>query len=467
LDPRYATDANSVRIGALVYNSLLRADQHGRLQPELAESWRKIDDRTFLFKLRRDVRFHDGAPLTAADVKYTYETMLHSPVSPKRALLKPLMAVEAIDEHTVLFRLSVAHAPFPEQFTVGIVGERSAATPPAGSGPFVIQSIDPGDKVTVRANPLYWEGKPPLAGIVFKVVPDATVRVLEFKKGAIQFLQNDLEPDTLPWLRKNVNAEMEVHPGTTFQYIGINCSHPALGKRAVRRAIALAIDRKRIIRHLLKDLATPANSLLSPLNWAYDESAPDYAFDPERAKRLLDEAGFPDPDGDGPLPRFRLSYKTTAIELRRRIAEALKDQLGRIGIELEIRFYEWGTFYSDIKNGNFHLYSLAWVGIIDPDIYYQILHSTAVPPNGDNRGRYFNHSLDELLEQGRATTDPARRKAIYAKVQQTVAAELPFIPLWWVKNIVVRSPAVHGFQPYPDGDLISLKNVSLNAVPQT
>jgi peptide/nickel transport system substrate-binding protein len=280
-------------------------------------------------------------------------------------------------------------------------------------------------------------------------------------------LQNDLEPDTLPWLEKNVTAEIDTRPGTTFQYIGINCSHPPLKDPKVRRAIAMAIDRERIIRHLLKDLATPANSLLSPFNWAYDKSVPHHPFDPRRAKRLLDEAGFPDPDGDGPLPRLRLSFKTTTIELRRRIAEAFKEQLGHVGIELEIRSYEWGTFYSDIKNGNFHLYSLAWVGIMDPDIYYQILHSSAVPPNGDNRGRYINRSLDTLLEQGRTNTDPAQRKAIYAEVQQIIAADLPFIPLWWVKNVVVRSPAVHGFKSYPDGELISLKSVSLNAVPHT
>ena len=154
-----------------------------------------------------------------------------------------------------------------------------------------------------------------------------------------------------------------------------------------------------------------ANGLLAPLNWAYDETVPRWPYDPVRAKRLLDEAGFSDPDGNGPLPRFRLSFKTTNIDLRRRIAEALKEQLQEVGIELEIRSYEWGTFFSDIKKGNFHLYSLAWVGIMDPDIFYQIFHSQSVPPAGDNRGRYHNAELDRLLEQGRATTDAAGAQA--------------------------------------------------------
>jgi peptide/nickel transport system substrate-binding protein len=466
LDPRYATDANSVRVGGLIYNSLLRSDEHSRLRPELAAAWRMIDDRTYVFSLRDGVRFHDGTPLTAADVKYTYESIMDTRSrSPKRGLLEPLAAVEALDRLTVRFRLRAPHAPFAEQFTIGIVPAHSTPSPPPGSGPFILEDVDPGEQVTLRANLSYWEAKPSLPGIVFKVVPDATVRALEFKKGTIHFLQNDLEPDTLPWLGSNTEAAIDARQGTTFQYIGINATHPVLRQQTVRRALALAIDREKIIRHLLKGLATPANSLLSPLNWAYDESVPHHPWNPEQAKRLLDEAGYPDPDGDGPLPRFRLSFKTTNLDLRRRIAEALKEQLGRVGVDLELRSYEWGTFYGDIKAGNFHLYSLAWVGVMDPDIFHRILHSSAVPPFGDNRGRYRNPALDRLLEEGRATTESGRRKLVYAEVQRIVAEDLPFIPLWWVKNVVVQSRAIAGFTPYPDGELISFKNVSFRPVP--
>ena len=132
------------------------------------------------------------------------------------------------------------------------------------------------------------------------------------------------------------------------------------------------------------------------------------------------------------------------------------------GIELEIRSYEWGTFYSDIKKGNFHLYSLAWVGVMDPDIFYQIFHSQSMPPAGDNRGRYSNPELDRLLDQGRATTDAAGRKLIYRRAQEIIADDLPYVPLWWWKNVVVKRPELRGFVPYPDGDLISLKSASLN-----
>jgi peptide/nickel transport system substrate-binding protein len=469
LDPRFASDANSARIGGLIYNSLLRADERGQLQPELAEHWQMIDARTYIFDLRRGIKFHDGQPLTARDVKYTYESILEPRNrSPKRGLIKLLSAVDELSAYRVRFRLSVPHAPFVEQFALGIVPhtQRISApgVPPLGSGPFMFLSAESGERVVLRANASYWQGPPAAAGIVFKIVPDAMVRVLEFKSRSLDFLQNDIEPDMLPWLKKNTGASIELLQGTTFQYIGINLSHPVLRHAKVRQAIALAIDRMRIIRHLLKDLGAPASGLLSPLNWAYEGAVTTWPHDPERARHLLDEAGFVDPDGSGPEPRFKLSFKTTNIDLRRRIAEAFKEQLQAVGIELEIRGYEWGTFYSDVKKGNFHLFSLAWVGIIDPDIYYQIFHSGSVPPTGDNRGRYANPELDVLLEHGRRAVDISERRAIYSEVQKIAARELPYIPLWWVKNVIVQQPGLRGFIPYPDGDLISLKDVAVSQV---
>ena len=194
---------------------------------------------------------------------------------------------------------------------------------------------------------------------------------------------------------------------------------------------------------------------------AYERSVSSLPYDPEEAKRLLDNAGFPDPDGDGPLPRFKLSYKTTTLDLRRRIAEAFKEQLSRVGIELEVRTYEWGTFYGDIQKGNFHLYSLSWVGITDPDIYFNLFHSSSIVPYGNNRGRYRNPEIDRLLERGRNSLSPEERKQIYRRVQKILAVELPTIPLWWAKNVVLMKRNIEGFVPFPDGDLISLKNVSI------
>jgi peptide/nickel transport system substrate-binding protein len=473
LDPRYATDANSARISSLIYSSLLRLDEKSRLVGDLAEQWTVIDPQTYDFQIRSGVTFHDGRALTARDVKFTYDSIMdRRNRSPKRGPLRVLKSVEQLGPQKIRFHLSEPHAPFLEHCTIGIVpvdnetpGENRSHHVPSGSGPFALAGITLGEKVYLKANSSYWEGKPRLAGLAFQIVPDAIVRVLEFKKGTIQLLQNDIEPDTLPWLEKNTDAIVETNPGTTFQYIGINLTHPILKRREVRQALAHSIDRDGIIRHILKDQATAANGLLSPLNWAHDDSVPRWPFDPAKAQRLLDQAGYPDPDGEGPRPRFKLSFKTTNIDLRRRIAETLKEQLSRVGVELEVRSYEWGTFYSDIKKGNFHLYSLAWVGIADPDVYYNIFHSSSLPPNGDNRGGYNNPSIDNLLEQGRRESDPGRRKGLYHQVQQIIHEDLPYIPLWWVKNVVVRKPGIVGFTPFPDGDLFSLRRTSLRQAP--
>lgn len=468
LDPRYATDADSVRITGLIFNSLIRPDERSRSRPELAESWQSIDDTTYLFSLKKGITFHNGKPLTADDVKFTYESVLDpSNRSPWRGPLLPVKAVERLDPYQIRFRLRAPYAPFLESARLGIV---PAGTPGrfasqknglVGSGPFMLEKVSSGDSIVLKANADYWEGRPAVPGLVFKVIPDAIVRSLEFKKGTVDFIQNDLEPDMLPWLRKNTDASITTRQGTTFQYLGLNLAHPILKIREVREAIARAVDRETIIRHLLKGLAAPATGLLSPTHWAYEAAVPRFSYDPEKAKKLLDQAGFPDPDGDGPLPRFKLSYKTTTLDLRRRIAEAFKEQLSRVGIELEVRTYEWGTFYGDIQKGNFHLYSLAWVGVADPDVYFVLFHSESIPPYGNNRGRYRNPELDRMLEAGRKGASPEERKRAYSEAQRMIAADLPVIPLWWVKNVVVARPDIKGFVPYPDGDLISLKTISL------
>jgi len=244
--------------------------------------------------------------------------------------------------------------------------------------------------------------------------------------------------------------------GTTFQYLGLNFADPRLRDPRVRRAIAHAIDRRALVDHLLGGSARAATGLLSPEHWAYTRDVETYEYDPATAKRLLDEAGYRDPDGDGPAVRFRLSYKTSTLDSRRRIGEALQAMLADIGIGLDVRSFEWATFYDDVRRGNFQLYSLAWIGVNDPDFYFALLHSTMVPPRGNNRGRYSDRMIDRLTLEGRQTLDPVKRQEIYGEIQRRTADDLPFIPLWWTDNVVVESDRLCGFVPEPDGSLESL-----------
>jgi peptide/nickel transport system substrate-binding protein len=185
-----------------------------------------------------------------------------------------------------------------------------------------------------------------------------------------------------------------------------------------------------------------------------------YPYDPEKAQALLDEAGYPDPDGNGPEPRLKIVYKTSTNALRIRVGEVLQDQLKKVGIEVsEIQAFEWAKFYQDVKDGNFQMYTLQWVGITEPDIFHSIFHSSMTPPNGRNRGRYSNPKIDELTDKGRLVLDVEERKKIYSEIQKILAEELPYVFMWYPHNIVVMDEKLQGFTLYPDGDFASFQDM--------
>ncbi len=472
LDPRFSTDANSSRITGLVFAGLVRSDGLGAVTPDLAASWEREGEKTYVFHLRPQARFHDGSRVLAADVRATYLSVLDPRLgSPKREELAPLEDIEIVDDSTVRFHLRKPFSPFLAAATLGVLPQRLASKPHVtgaaliGAGPFRLSGVSQGESYRLEPFDGYWGGAPRLRTVIFRVVPDAVVRGLELAKGTITLVQNALEPEALPWLRRRAHLETIVSPGTSFHYLGLNLRHPILSNLKVRRAIALAIDRDAIVTHLLSGQAAVATGLLTPGHWAYEPKVATYERDTVRARRLLDEAGYLDPDGEGPKPRFSLTFKTSTVELRRRIAEALQFQLRDVGIDLKIRSLEWATFYSDVRRGNFELFSLAWVGIDDPDIYHSILHSDMEPPYGNNRGGYVNPLVDALTERGRTTGDIEERRRIYSRLQKIAARDLPFIPLWWEKNVIVKDRRLKGFRPRPDGDLIGLKDAFLDPPP--
>ena len=468
LDPRFALDAASYRVIQLLYNGLVRLDAHGRAVPDLAVSWEMPTPTTYVFHLRRGVRFHDGTPLTAADVYYTFTSLLDPALkSPKRASFAHIRAVEVLSDDTVRFVLSQPFAPFlADNMTLGIVPRpRSNAAPhsldrhPIGTGPFAFVKWEANEAIHLRAHTGYFAGKPGLDGIVLRIIPDAMVRLFELQKGTLDMLQNALPPDLLASLHGDTRFRILQAPGTNFTYLGLNCRDPILRHVKVRRALAHAIDRNALIQHVLRGMARPAVGILPAGHWAYEPHVPRYDYDPQRAARLLDEAGFPDPDGAGPKPRFRLLYKTSQNEVGRRLAEVIQEFLRHVGIAVDIRSYEWGTFFADIRAGNFQVYALTWVGVTDPDIFYYVLHSRSVPPAGANRGHYSNARLDALLEQARSTTDTEQRRRLYSEAQKIVAAELPYIPLWHQTNVAVLRTTFAGYRLLPSGDFRALQSV--------
>ena len=466
LDPRFATDATASQIGDLLFDGLTRTDDQSRRVPQLAVSWETPDDHTYVFHLQPGRRFADGQPLTAADVKATYDSLLDPHTqSAKRQALGPLDGVDALDSLTVRFRLHEPFAPFLEAAGLGILPAREvAASPtrplarPTGSGPFRLLEFVPDERLVLVRNSSYLFGSSKLPGIVFRVVPDAVTRLLELARGSLDLVQNAIDPDSLRWLRRQPNITVLTRPGTTVQYLGLNLRDPRLADGRVRNAIALAIDRNAIVDTILNGLATPATGLLSPTHWAYNPDVPIYAYNPKLARELLDEAGYRMPQADRRAPRFRVSYKTTVSDLRRRIGEVLQEQLAEVGIGLDVQTYEWATFYDDIKRGNFQLYSLAWVGIEDPDIYFLTCHSSQLPPLGSNRGAFHEDTIDLLTTEARRTSAPEERRRLYAEVQRRVAQLLPVIPLWWTTNVAAVNRRVKGFEVLPNASYASLQD---------
>jgi peptide/nickel transport system substrate-binding protein len=462
LDPRHATGAAAVRIIPLIFNSLVSLDASGRVVPEAAEGWENTSDTEYLFRLRRDVRFHDGKELTSQDVKYTYDYMRDPEKgSPNQGSLAMVTSIDAPDPYTVIFRLAEPFASFLNNLALGIVPAHLASREnfmdsPVGSGAFRWQEWRTGEKIVLVANEDYWEGRPPLDRVVFRIMENETTRLLEAEKGRVDLLWNSVPPYAVEKMRGVDGLGVYTRPGITYQYLGFNMEDPLLGNVGVRRAIAHAINRGTIIRHLYNGLGREATGLLAPENWAYEGDVRTYGYDPGEAERLLDDSGFPRDEGG---VRFRLTYKTSTNRQANETADLIAEDLRTVGIEVERRAFEWGTFYGDIKAGNFQLYSLRWVGITDPDTLRYIFHSESLPPAGANRGRYRNAEVDELLDRSRRELDPVRRKAVFSRIQKILAEDCVYVSLWYPDDIYALSDRFEGFEALPGGQYTSLKKV--------
>lgn len=460
-DPRIGTDAQSQRLHSLLFSGLLERDMQMNLRGDLAERWESPDPLTFIFHLRRGVRFHNGLPLTAADVKFSYDSILSGAIrTPKRGTFRMVASIDAPDPATVVFHLREPYASFLWNLVrpaVGIVPAGSGADlaqHPIGSGPFRFVSMRQDEEVVFERNPDYFRGAPQIERVRFRVVPEATVRALELRKGTADLELNSLAPDMVPVLGRQPAIEVTEQPGTIYSYIACNLDDPVLAHREVRQALAYATDRMTIIQYLLRGQARIANGLLPPNHWAYEPGVAHYDYDPARAEQLLDAAGFPR-QTEGPLrgKRLKLTLKTSTEELPRLLSAVLEEQWRRVGVELELRPLELATLYADITRGSFQLYTLRWVGgNNDPDIFEFVFHSRRIPPDGANRGHYRNPRVDELLDRARVEFDREKRRQLYSEVQRVVAVDLPYLNLWYHDNVSVHRRRITHVKLTPAGD---------------
>jgi len=466
LDPRVGTDAQSERIDKLLFDALLQRDEHFNLQPALAERWEVPDPRTYVFHLRQGVRFHDGRPLTSADVKWTFDSILSGKIrTAKASTYRYVESIDAPDDATVIFHLREPYSSLLWNLSDGAIGivPRDSGEDfnraPIGSGPFRLVSMEQDRQVTIARNEQYWDGAPPLPAVRFMVVPDATTRALELRKGSADIAINALTADTVFALRNDPALAIMNAPGTIYAYLAFNLRDPILRDFRVRQALAYAIDRESIIHYLLRDLARPADSVLPTQHWAFDGNVTRYPHNPRRARELLNLAGYAvGKDGY----RFHLNMKTSAEESTRLLTAVLQQQLREVGIALDIRSFEFATFYADITRGAFQLFSLRWIGgNEDPDIFEHIFASASTPPRRANRGYYSNPEVDRLIDDARASVDRQRLKADYDRIQQIVARELPYINLWYFDNVLVHTRRLRNVHLSSSGNYDFLKTAEL------
>jgi ABC-type transport system substrate-binding protein len=464
LDPRFATDGQSQHLDGLLFSSLVDRDDQMNPRPDLATSWDTPDELTFVFHLRPGVRFHDGRPLTSADVKFTFDFMLNpANRSPKRGGFRQISSVDAPDAATVVFHLKEPYASFLFSITrpaVGIVPATAGSDfsrHPVGSGPFRFVSQAQDDEVILERNPDYFSGGPQLKRVRFRVVPDAVVRALELRKGSADIEISSLSPDLIPALAEQPSLAVTERSGTNLNYLGFNCADAALANPQVRRALAYATDRESLVRYLLHGQAQVATGVIPPINWAYEPNVARYTQDTARAEQLLEAAGFTR-KANG--IRLHLTLKTSTEEQARVIGAALQEQWRRVGIDLEVRPLEIATLLSDSIKGNFQISLLRWVGANnDPDFFEFAFSSRRFPPDGANRGHYRNPRIDELTDGIRVEMDREKRKALCSEAQKVLADDLPYFPLWFVDAISVHRGALGSFRLSASGDFDFLSSL--------
>ncbi len=460
MDPRYATDAASHRVQELVHCSLVTLGEDFLPKPALAESWQHPDPYSWTFSLNSDYNFHDGHPVTALDVAATIRAVMDKSLSsPLRASFNAIDQIQ-VSERKLTITLHKPDASLLTKLNLGILPVRLAQSPhnarkTMGCGPYKLDNWDNSGLYLSRVIPR--EGSN-IEHIQIATIKDPVTRVLKLVRNEIDFTQNDLPPHLLPWLQKQDNITLKHQPSTTFSYIGMNMQDAILKNVKVRHALAQAIDRSTLKRALFADLPTLGETVLTPKHWAATSLAAT-VYNPQVAEKLLDEAGYPK-NSSG--TRFNLTYRTSTNPTRLRLVTAIAAAWEKIGVHVSIESLEWGGFYARIKSGDFQLFSLSWVGITDPDIYRWILHSEMQPPKGANRGRYSNPEVDAWLDQASLSENQDERQQLYALVQQQMAADQVYIPLWYDAVVAVSGQRLQGFQPVNSGSLLPLLDARLS-----
>lgn len=528
LDPRFVLDSSSMKVSRLIFRGLVTVD-NASLEPEmdLAESVRidGSDPLVWHVRLRAGARFHDGQAVDGHDVVYTFRSVLDPAVgSPYRSEYASRIAEISLDPDDplhVVFRLKAPLATFRTDLVLGIVPEhllasrtdgRFAPETFIGTGAFAYVERLSETRVVLERWPN--DAEDSWKYLVFSAVSDESTRLLSLLAGSADIAQNSVSPVLLDVLADRPEVRVETAESISLTYLGLNLRVPHLADVRVRRALSHAIDRQSIIEHRFQGRATEAFGLLAPFHWAFAADIPRYGYAPETARRLLDEAGYPADPETG--IRFRLEFKLSSDRFRVGVARMLARHLEAVGVAVDLRPFEFGSFFADIRAGRFEVFLLQLPEPVEPDMYRWMFEGRATPPvpadpagppaarhdrrafppevsralrdpdcrawsetavatglgdivrglsglspprGAGNRTFYADVRTDCLLERGRRTLGREGRIAIYREVQHRIAESVPIVPLWHEEHIAVLRRDLDDFRILPNGRLTPLNEV--------
>lgn len=479
-----SVDAASERVRTLIFNSLVKKNDKFDYVGELASDIQRSDDGlTFTFILRDGIKFHDGKQFTSADAKYTLDLVFSSNFAKSASFFEGsgenrksyIQSVEVPDAKTLVVKLTKPWTGLLSNLVpVAIIPQgsyESQKTHPLGTGFFKFLSYDNSQQVVdLEAFPEYWEGPAKVPAVRVRVISDTNALQAELKSGRVDLspLPTSLSPDAIKLLGQDPNLQVLQFNGSNLNLLTFNTASAPLNNVRVRQAFAYAIDRESLIRDLLLGQGKIAHSILPEESWAYIPGTT-YSFDPAMARRLLDEAGFPDPDGNGPQMRFQkpVVFKASGSSASaRNYASVIQNYLKDVGVPVSIETAELNTLFEQLKQGQFQIFYGQWVGGNQDPIFYKDLFATSEIPTQErpsrNRSRYSNKELDALLDEALNTYDRAKAVGLYHRIQEIVSREVPVYPLWYQANIVIARKGVGNIQVNASGDWAFVRNVTVS-----
>lgn len=470
LVPIVSSDSASHDICNLVFSRLVRYDKNIILEGELAESWEiKDNGLVIIFHLRKNVRWHDGAPFSARDVEFTYKKLIDPNVkTPYSGDFQRIKSFEVLDDHTVKVTYKEPFSPALASWGMWIMPKHilenedlnntKFSRAPIGTGPYKFRQWKTGEKIILVSNRDYFEGRPHIDRYIYRIIPDQASIFLELQMQGIDEtiltpLQYTRQTDTT-FFKKNYAKYR--YPSFGFVYLGFNLKDPKFADRRVRLAIDCAIDKEEIIKGVLLGLGRVSTGPFLPESWAYNKDIKPVAYDPQAAKELLKQAGWEDRDGDGWLDKDKEIFRFTLMtnqgnDTRKVCAEIIQRRLKEIGIDVEIRILEWATFLTEfIDKRKFEAIVMGWNLTPDPDCY-EIWHSSKQKEGEFNFVGYENKEVDKLLEEGRREFDQEKRKETYNKIHSLIFDDHPYIFLFVPDALPIVHSRFRGIEPSPAG----------------